>query len=43
MAAANSAFGMPGAPVPGAEPETRDADSPANLELPKGFEKFLGK
>jgi signal recognition particle subunit SRP54 len=46
IAAANSAFGMPGAqkagtPAGAADPEgTAD---PANLDLPKGFEKFLGK
>jgi signal recognition particle subunit SRP54 len=39
MAAAQSAFGMPDAPAPG-EPDPKD---PANLDLPKGFEKFLGK
>jgi signal recognition particle subunit SRP54 len=43
IAAANSAFGMPGAPAPGAEPDSGDSDSPASLDLPKGFEKFLGK
>jgi signal recognition particle subunit SRP54 len=43
MAAAQNAFGMPGAPAAGAEPDSGDGDSPANLELPKGFEKFLGK
>jgi signal recognition particle subunit SRP54 len=37
MAAANSAFGMPQSPP---EPDPSD---PANLELPKGFEKFLGR
>jgi len=44
-AAVSSAFGMPGAqeagaPVAGADPA--GAGDPANLELPKGFEKFLG-
>jgi signal recognition particle subunit SRP54 len=39
LAAANSAFGMPGGPVGGAAPDSLD---PANLDLPKGFEKFLG-
>jgi signal recognition particle subunit SRP54 len=41
-AAANTAFGMPGAP-PAEERDSGDADSPAGLDLPKGFEKFLGK
>jgi signal recognition particle subunit SRP54 len=39
VAAVNNAFGMPGAQAP-AEPA--GAADPANLELPKGFEKFLG-
>jgi signal recognition particle subunit SRP54 len=39
LAAANSAFGMPPAPVAGAEPDSLD---PAKFELPKGFENFLG-
>jgi signal recognition particle subunit SRP54 len=39
VAAVHSAFGMPGAQDP-AEPA--GAADPANLELPKGFEKFLG-
>jgi len=42
-AAANTAFGMPGAPPAPDEKDSGDADSPAGLELPKGFEKFLGK
>ena len=45
-AAANAAFGMPGAALgagDGAAPESGDALDPANLELPKGFEKFLGR
>ena len=37
---ANSAFGMAEAPAERAEPDPSD---PTNLELPKGFEKFLGK
>jgi len=41
MAAANSAFGMPQPPVDGED--ASDGTSPANLNLPKGFEKFLGK
>jgi signal recognition particle subunit SRP54 len=40
MAAAKSAFGMPGEPAAGSEPGATD---PTSLELPKGFEKFLGK
>jgi len=40
MAAAKSAFGMPGTPASSAEPDPQD---PANLNLPKGFEKFLGR
>ena len=45
-AAANAAFGMPGAALgagDGAGRESGDALDPANLELPKGFEKFLGR
>ena len=43
VAAVNSAFGMPaGQDVGGAVGRAGAAD-PANLELPKGFEKFLGK
>ena len=45
-AAANAAFGMPGAALgagDGAGGESGDALHPANLELPKGFEKFLGR
>jgi hypothetical protein len=37
--AANQAFGMPGGQDDG-QPATTD---PANVELPKGFEKFLGR
>jgi hypothetical protein len=40
VAAVNSAFGMPAGPD--AARATGAAD-PADLELPKGFEKFLGK
>ena len=40
MAAANSAFGMGEAPPERAEPDPSD---PTNLDLPKGFEKFLGR
>jgi len=40
MAAAKSAFGMPDAPLGGAENDSQD---PSKLDLPKGFEKFLGK
>ena len=40
VAAANSAFGMPGGQDPVAPAGAAD---PANLQLPKGFEKFLGK
>jgi len=45
IARANSAFGMPGAPDAGAEPapDKTKATDPASLDLPKGFEKFLGK
>jgi signal recognition particle subunit SRP54 len=47
VAAVNSAFGMPGAQdgvaPPGQDPVAPGAADPANLELPKGFEKFLGK
>ena len=43
MAAAKSAFGMPGVPAGGADPNQADPSDPANLDLPKGFEKFLGK
>ena len=43
MAAVKSAFGMPGALDGGTEPEESDLSDPANLELPKGFEKFLGR
>jgi signal recognition particle subunit SRP54 len=45
MAAAKSAFGMPGAPDAGAgsDQDTPKTTDPANLDLPKGFEKFLGK
>jgi hypothetical protein len=40
VAAANNAFGMP----PGQDPDgSAEAGDPAGLELPKGFEKFLGK
>jgi len=40
VAAANNAFGMP----PGQDPDgSAEAGGPAGLELPKGFEKFLGK
>ncbi|MEP7035773.1 MAG: signal recognition particle protein [Actinomycetota bacterium] len=40
VAAANNAFGMP----PGQETEaSAGAPDPSSLELPKGFEKFLGK
>ena len=40
VAAANNAFGMPA----GQDADTpAEAGDPANLELPKGFEKFLGK
>jgi signal recognition particle subunit SRP54 len=42
MAAAKSAFGMPGATDAGAEPGAGNPGDPANLELPAGFEKFLG-
>lgn len=39
VAAANNAFGMPAQ-----DADTQaEAGGPANLELPKGFEKFLGK
>jgi len=38
-AAVKSAFGMPGAPGAGTDPDSHD---PADLDLPKGFEKFLG-
>ena len=40
VAAANNAFGMPAGQDALAPEGTAD---PANLELPKGFEKFLGK
>jgi len=40
VAAANNAFGMPPGQDADASPGAVD---PANLELPKGFEKFLGK
>ena len=40
MAAAKSAFGMPEEPAAEAEPGATD---PTSLELPKGFEKFLGR
>jgi signal recognition particle subunit SRP54 len=46
VAAVNSAFGMPAAQDPVAPQGTAGtpgATDPANLELPKGFEKFLGK
>jgi signal recognition particle subunit SRP54 len=45
IAKANSAFGMPGAPDTGTEPapDGTKATDPASLDLPKGFEKFLGK
>jgi signal recognition particle subunit SRP54 len=45
MAAAKSAFGMPGAPDADAEsaPDKSKTTDPASLDLPKGFEKFLGK
>jgi signal recognition particle subunit SRP54 len=45
IAKANSAFGMPGATDTGAEPapDKAAATDPASLDLPKGFEKFLGK
>ena len=45
-AAANAAFGMPGAALgagDGVGRESGEAADPANLELPKGFEKFLGR
>jgi signal recognition particle subunit SRP54 len=41
LAATSSAFGMPGAPVAGED--SGEGDSPPNLDLPKGFEKYLGK
>jgi signal recognition particle subunit SRP54 len=40
MASAKSAFGMPDAPAAGAEQDPTDQ---ASLDLPKGFENFLGK
>jgi signal recognition particle subunit SRP54 len=40
VAAVNSAFGMPGGQDPAAPEGPAD---PASLDLPKGFEKFLGK
>ena len=40
VAAANNAFGMP--PGQDADAPTTAGD-PGNVELPKGFEKFLGK
>jgi len=40
VAAVNSAFGMPGGQEPAAPAGSAD---PANIDLPKGFEKFLGK
>jgi signal recognition particle subunit SRP54 len=40
VAAANSAFGMPAGPSSPVQPGSED---PAGLDLPKGFEKFLGK
>jgi signal recognition particle subunit SRP54 len=45
IAKANSAFGMPGAPDSGADsaPDKSTSTDPASLDLPKGFEKFLGK
>jgi len=45
MAAAKSAFGMPGASTAEAEPDPLNPKTtdPANLDLPKGFEKFLGR
>jgi hypothetical protein len=43
MAAAKSAFGMPGASDAGSVPESGEEPEAASLELPKGFEKFLGK
>ncbi|MEO6143549.1 MAG: signal recognition particle protein, partial [Dermatophilaceae bacterium] len=46
VAAANNAFGMPGMPGrPGGQDAAAPAGptDPANLELPQGFEKFLGK
>ena len=43
VAAVNSAFGMPaGQDAAGPTGPAGSAD-PANLELPKGFEQFLGK
>jgi len=43
VAAVNSAFGMPAGQDPVAPAGAAGAADPANLELPKGFEKFLGK
>jgi signal recognition particle subunit SRP54 len=40
VAAVNSAFGMPGGQDPAAPAGPED---PASIDLPKGFEKFLGK
>jgi hypothetical protein len=34
---------MPGGPATGTDPNPADPSDPANLDLPKGFEKFLGK
>jgi signal recognition particle subunit SRP54 len=44
-AAANAAFGMPGAALGAGDGagQSGDASDPTNLELPKGFEKFLGR
>jgi len=41
VAAANTAFGMPGADAAGED--ASPAGDLADLELPKGFEKFLGR
>jgi len=46
VAAVNSAFGMPAGPDAGGSTGatgTTGAADPADLELPKGFEQFLGK
>ena len=43
VAAVNSAFGMPAGPDAGGATGTTGAADPADLELPKGFEQFLGK
>jgi len=43
VAAVNSAFGMPAGLDSGGAPGATGGVDPADLELPKGFEKFLGK